>query len=205
MPVEAGAMTTTQLPDLRPDLAAAQQWVATLLRGVAPEQLAAPTPCSEYDVLRLAAHLCAGTDKVAGVAAGLDPRQLPSTTEVDAARLADDFATRATRAQEAWRDDALLARTLTAPFGEAPGALALGAFLMETVAHGWDLAAATGQPAEVDPAVAAAAYAVGQQALGEGFRAPGGPFGPVVEPRPEAGPTERLAAFLGRDPARWVR
>lgn len=70
--------------------------------------------------------------------------------------------------------------------------------LMETLPHGWDLAVATGQHAEADPALVAKAHSVAEQALTDDSRGPGLPFGPQVEPHDEAGPTERFAAFLGR-------
>lgn len=104
-------------------------------------------------------------------------------------------------AQEAlgrWADDDLLTATLTAPWGPAPGGLALGGFIMETVAHGWDLAVATGLDPEADPDLAATALGIGEQALDGVPRGPELPFGEAVEPPPDAGPTTRLAAFLGR-------
>lgn len=185
------------MPDLRPDLHTAHAWVADLLAAVSDDQLTDPTPCTELDVRGLAAHLWAVPEKLGAVAAGADPRTLPFQRPLD-----DDLATgyekRSAAAEAAWSDDALLARTVIAPWGEAPGAAALGGFLMETVTHGWDLAVATGQPAELDPAVVAKARAVGERALSGAFRGPGAPFGHEVEPRPDAGPTEQLAAFLGR-------
>lgn len=101
-------------------------------------------------------------------------------------------------ARKAWSDDDLLTRTVTAPFGEVPGAVGLGGFLMETLAHGRDLAVATGQPCETDPEVVAKAQSVADFALPAEARGPGIPFDAPVEPRTEAGPTERLAAYLGR-------
>ena len=86
---------------------------------------------------------------------------------------------------------------LEAPFGRVPGSVVLGVHLAENLTHGWDLATATGQDPEADPALVAPAYATMQQALPatgrEGF-----PLDAPVEPAADAGPTERLANWSGR-------
>lgn len=192
----------TQIPDFRADLAAAQEWVAGLMAGVRPGQWDAPTPCADYDVRALLEHLSCHPAKIAATADGADPRPLPARTQIDENRPGEDYLKRSTAALARWSDNTLLTRTLIAPWGEAPGGLAVGGYLMETVAHGWDLAVATGQNAEADPALVAKARAIADRALADAFRGPGSPFGSVVEPRAAAGPTERLAAFLGRS---WHR
>lgn len=190
----------TQIPDFRSDLAAAQQWVARLMTAVRPDQWNAPTPCADFDVRALLEHLSCHPAKVAATATGADPRPLPSRREIDMTRPGEDYSKRFTAALGRWADDTLLTRTLIAPWGEAPGGLAVGGYLMETVAHGWDLAVSTGQDAEADPELVARAHAIAERALTDAFRGPESPFGVRVEPRPQAGPTEQLAAFLGR---RW--
>ncbi|NUP26481.1 MAG: TIGR03086 family protein [Nocardia sp.] len=190
----------TQIPDFRSDLAAAQEWVAGLMAAVRPDQWSSPTPCTEFDVRALLEHLSCHPAKLVATATGADPRRLPSRAEIDNDQPGEDYLKRAGAALGHWSDDALLTRTVTAPWGEAPGGLAIGGYLMETVAHGWDLAVATGQPAEADPVLVAKAQAIADRALTDDFRGPESPFGVRVEPRPDAGPTERLAAFLGR---RW--
>ncbi|MGW5387404.1 TIGR03086 family metal-binding protein [Nocardia sp. NPDC003963] len=188
----------TQIPDFRSDLAAAQEWVAGLMTAVRAEQWNEPTPCTEFDVRALLEHLSCHPAKLVATATGADPRPLPSRADIDTARPGEDYLKRSRAALDQWADDALLTRTLTAPWGAAPGGLAVGGYLMETVAHGWDLAVATGQNAEADPALVAAAQAIADRALNDAFRGPESPFGLRVEPRAQAGPTERLAAFLGR-------
>lgn len=188
----------TQIPDFRADLAAAHEWVAGLMDAVRPEQWTAPTPCAEFDVRALLEHLSCHPAKIAATATGGDPRTLPARNVIDENAPGADYLERATAALAEWSDDSLLTRTLTAPFGAAPGGLAVGAYLMETVAHGWDLAVATGQDFEADPALVAKAQAVADRALTDSARGPGAPFGPRIDPPAEAGPTGRLAAFLGR-------
>lgn len=189
----------TQIPDFRADLAAAQEWVAGLLAAVPADRWNAPTPCTEFDVRALLEHLSCHPAKLAATATGADPRVLPSRADIDTERPGEDYLKRSSAALAHWADDALLTRTLIAPWGEAPGGLAVGGYLMETVAHGWDLAVSIGQPAEADPALVAKAQAIADRALSDAFRGPGSPFGVRVEPPAGAGPTERLAAFLGRN------
>ncbi|WFR72435.1 TIGR03086 family metal-binding protein [Prescottella defluvii] len=107
-----------------------------------------------------------------------------------------DRAVEAMRA--VWADDALLDTVVTVPWGRVPGRAAVFAYLNETLVHGWDLAVATGQPAEADPVLAATALAVAERAIPEAPRGGPIPFGPVVKPAEGAGPTERLANWSGR-------
>lgn len=187
-----------QMPDFRPQLDAAQTWVAHLIDGVRPHQLDAPTPCDEYDVSGLLQHIAALPAKVTAVATGDNPRDLPTQVAIDTEGVAAHYLAEAKEAMVRWTDDALLTTTLTAPWGPAPGGIALGGFVMETVTHGWDLAVATGQDPEADPELAATAQAIGEQALADTPRGPDLPFGEEVESPADAGPTTRLAAFLGR-------
>ena len=67
--------------------------------------------------------------------------------------------------------------------------------------HSWDLARATGQPDRLDDEHATELL-VGMQPLDEMLRA-SGQYGPKVEPPADADPTDRLMAFVGRDPG-WT-
>jgi uncharacterized protein (TIGR03086 family) len=69
--------------------------------------------------------------------------------------------------------------------------------------HDWDLARATGQPAELDPALAEHALRWSRGMLRPEFRGPGKAFG-VEVPVPDDAPAyERLAGWFGRDPG-WT-
>lgn len=196
--VSGSIVSMEQTPDFRPDLAAAQSWVAGLINAVDPDQLDSPTPCTDYDVRGLIQHIAALPAKVAAVAAGDNPRTLPSQVAIDGDGVGERYREEGQAALGSWADDALLTTTLTAPWGPAPGGIAVGGFVMETIAHGWDLAVATGQDPEADPALTAKARAIGEKALAGAPRGPGMPFGVPVEAPAGAGPTTELAAFLGR-------
>lgn len=187
-----------EIPDLRPDLDAAHTWVTGLIDDVRPDQLDSPTPCTDYDVRGLVQHIAALPAKLTAIAEGGNPLDLPAQVAIDADGVAARYGAEARAAMDRWSDDALLTQTVTAPWGPTPGGLAVGGFVMETVAHGWDLAIATGQDPEADPRIVATAREVGEQALAGVPRGPDLPFDEEVEAPAGAGPTTRLAAFLGR-------
>lgn len=97
-----------------------------------------------------------------------------------------------------WDDDTRLTASVTVPWGTVPGAEALWGYLNEALVHGYDLATATGQPAEADPEVVRPLLDRIAAILPGGFRGGPVPFAAVVEPAADAGPTERLANWSGR-------
>ena len=80
--------------------------------------------------------------------------------------------------------------------------MAARAAALEFTAHGWDVAAACGRAGSVPGALAADVLSVAGELLDGAPR--GVPFAEPVVPEAGATPVDRLAAFLGRDPARWV-
>lgn len=84
------------------------------------------------------------------------------------------------------------------PFGDMPGPALAGFTTLDIAVHGWDLARATGQPIELDVDLAAHLLGFAGQAIGPAQR--GTLIGPELDPPPDASPTERLVAFLGRRP-----
>lgn len=184
------------LPDHRPDLFQAQDWMHALLAEVRPEHLDLPTPCEDWDVRELVAHLFLVADRITVVGQGGNAMSVTR----DAVEVPDDlaagFGQRVQAAREAWSDDASLTRSVTVPWGEVPGAIALAGYLPELVAHSWDLATATGQPSEADPELAAVAMSAAGRAIPaerDGF-----PFGPVVPSTPDDSPTTRFVHWMGR-------
>jgi uncharacterized protein (TIGR03086 family) len=70
--------------------------------------------------------------------------------------------------------------------------------LLDTATHTWDIATATRQPTQLPTSVAEAALEASRATISPEIRP--GRFGPEVAPSPDAGPTEQLVAFLGRQP-----
>lgn len=70
--------------------------------------------------------------------------------------------------------------------------------VIEMLAHGWDLARATGQSTDLAPDIATATLPAVQQIYGDLPRTAGGSFAPARPVRADANPADRLAAYLGR-------
>ena len=184
--------------DPRDDLRTALDWVGALVAGTRPDQLDAPTPCTQWTVRDLLAHVVAVLDRVRVIGAGADPFSVPSALADSPSDWAAEFRARAAAIWPVW-DDAALTSTVTVPPGvQVPGAAALGQYVTEYLVHGWDLAVATGQGAEAPVEVATRALASAHQHLPAEPRQAPLPFGPVQTPPDDAGPTRRLAAWLGR-------
>jgi hypothetical protein len=82
--------------------------------------------------------------------------------------------------------------------GRGRAELALYLHLGETLVHGWDMARATGQLSPWTAEVVEASFDEFKRWL-PAQRPPGSPFLDAAAVRPNACPTDRLAAYLGRD------
>lgn len=198
-----GTATATG-PDLatdpRPTYFRALAWVSALAARVPADRMADPTPCDDFDVRTLIAHLVTTVRRPAALAAGTDPMIHPPVSDDVLDDPATAYAAESADLRAAWSGpagDALLDRPVRVPWGEVPGRGALWGFLNETLVHGWDLAVATGQDPETDGDLAEVALAVAQATIPAAPRGGPVPFGPVVPSSPGAGPTERLANWSG--------
>src|SRR5439155_21978611 len=97
-------------------------------------------------------------------------------------------------------DPAVLERPFELRYGRIPGADAVAIHVMELVAHGWDLARATGQPLGMAPDIVETALAARLPGDAHG---PGRPLADRVAVAGDAEPLDRPVAGLGRDPA-WA-
>lgn len=199
MSLDATAPTvTTASTDPRLRLAQAQAWVAELLDHIRPDQLGLSTPCDDYDVRALLEHLFAVENRIAVVAETGSVEGTPRSVPLPEGDLGTAFRAAAARVQAAWADDARLASVYALPWGQETGAAAVLGYVGEHVTHGWDLATALGLPSEADAELAEVARRSYDGRVHPEPRGGFVPFGSVVEPDPAAGPTERLANYLGR-------
>jgi uncharacterized protein (TIGR03086 family) len=173
-----------------------------LAAAIGDDDWARPTPCTEWNVREVLAHVVIGNDVYAEILRDEPP---PHMTELrhlhDANRLGAEpvaaFRTSADALLAAFRQPGVLERTFTVPVGPVPGMTALHLRLTETLVHGWDLARATGQrvPFSDDLAQQELAFTRAALAAIPPGRSPFGSPQPVVE---DASPIDQLAATLGR-------
>jgi uncharacterized protein (TIGR03086 family) len=141
-------------------------------------------------VRQLVDHLIGMNRVFAGLLADEPPPRRPAADHIE-----DDpvgaYRDSAARLQAAFEQ-----RTYRGPLGAATGAERLQIRLYDLLVHGWDLAQATGQPAELPDEVAEQSLAFVRTQLTEQARP--GRFGPAQTITEHAPAIERLVAFLGR-------
>lgn len=171
--------------------------VMALVAAVRPEDLALPTPCAGWTVRQLLDHMVWENLMAASIAEDA-PRTDHTADHLGDVHLAA-FADSARAALAAFTGSGMLHRTY-GPY-EAPGAMIVQQVVVELLAHGWDLARATGAPTALAPEVAEESLAAARRIYGAAPRTAGSSFAPERPAPPGASAADRLAAFLGRAPA----
>lgn len=181
------------------DLGPATTTLATLVAAVRDEDLARPTPCTEYSVADLVDHVGGLAVAFTG-AARKEP--VPGTEQGavgDGSRLEPGFRDRIGAdlgaLAAAWRDPAAYDGMTAAGGIDLPGDVAAAVALNEVVVHGWDLAVATGQQYAADPADLARLIEFATTWPAEGSPPA---FGPVVDVHDDAPDLDRLLGLNGR-------
>ncbi|MFG3224305.1 TIGR03086 family metal-binding protein [Kitasatospora sp. NPDC048194] len=189
----------------------AMELAAGVVNGVRPEQLDLPTPCAGWTLRRLLEH-CVGQHRgFAAAARGAGPDLALFADAPVGPDPAEAFRRTGTELTAAFRAAAAADRPLWlpeirdgAPF---PLAQAVGFHLLDTLVHGWDVAAALGAPEELvaavdgDDALVGALLAVTEAVPNTPeARAPGRAFRPGLQPGAADGRFDRALALLGRDP-----
>jgi uncharacterized protein (TIGR03086 family) len=171
-----------------------------ILANVSAEQLDLPTPCASWTVRDVVNHVVGGTTYFAVTA---ETGTAPPLSDADST--GGDFKTEfehgAERAVEAFRAEGAMDKMMKLPFGEFPGSIFVMVAANDTFTHGWDLAKATGQSTNLDPAIATQLLQFAQ-VIPDEFRGPDGqaPFGPKVDVPDSASAADKLAGFMGRHP-----
>jgi uncharacterized protein (TIGR03086 family) len=165
---------------------------------VAPDQLGGGTPCREWAVRDLLEHMIGVVDGLGAAAAGRSPAPFALGSDPAA-----QFSAAAAAALVAWRAPGVLDRVVDSRPGRMPGRMLASINLLDTATHTWDLAVATGQPAELPEAVAEAALEASRAVVSPELRS--GRFAPEEAAPTGASATQELVAFLGRTPAQGPR
>jgi uncharacterized protein (TIGR03086 family) len=209
-------ITVVDGTDPRDVLARAMATAAAAIGAVHPDQMELPTPCHDFDVQGLLAHLVAVLDRIVVIGNRGNVFEVPARSEI----LPDDrwparWDATVHSALDAWADDDLLDAERQLPWTVLPGRDALAIYINELTVHTWDLAHATGQQPDWDDEVLtvslqaihgqlpdasrAAMWAEFASAAPEGVRFDA-PFADAVEVDPDAPVIERLVAWNGRRP-----
>ncbi len=178
------------------DLGPAATEMSRLVRQVRDDQLDAPTPCAEWSLADLLAHVHQFATVFAANARKAPPSPvdgLPADWRADLPLRLDDLV-------QAWQDPAAWQGRVSAGGVEMSGEENAVVAIEELVVHGWDVARASGQafePAEESLARVESFLDIFAAPLASGQ----GPYGPRVETTDEASRFERYLGAAGRDPA----
>ncbi|WP_443062978.1 TIGR03086 family metal-binding protein [Streptomyces sp. NBC_00440] len=186
----------------RPDLEPPARYIAKLADAVSDAQLGGPTPCPDFAVRDLIAHisgLSVAFRDAARKEFGPNTNTAPGTGSHP--ELAADWRSALPLQLEelivAWHSPAAWEGDTKAGGFTLPAPLAARIALNELVVHGWDLARATGQRYAPDPASLGVSYALLAPADSVA-REPA--FGPAVEVPRDAPFLDRVIGLSGRNP-----
>jgi uncharacterized protein (TIGR03086 family) len=188
------------IPDLRgPDAVAVRNSVAIVAQVTAAD-LGRPTPCAAWDLRALLAHMTVQHLGFAAAAEG-NGASLDVWRPVASADPVGDYAKAADRVLRAFEGDVLDRPWELGELGMTiPGRMAISFHFIDYVVHGWDVAAALGQPFELPEDVLLAAVPVADGVpAGERRLAPKASFAPPLESPPVESPP--VESPPGADPA----
>src|SRR5438477_11397311 len=137
-------MTDQPVDHLSRALAATER----LVMAVRDDQWSDPTPCTEWNVGELVAHIVSGNYLFAVRLRGEQP-DAGQRAPASSADLPQAYRDSASTVVEAFRQPGVLERMVRVPFGTVPGKIALHLRITDVLVHGWDLARATGQAPEL--------------------------------------------------------
>ncbi|WP_433478879.1 TIGR03086 family metal-binding protein [Spirillospora sp. CA-142024] len=187
--------------DIRSQMLPAAEAAARIVLEIPETKMDAPTPCPDWDVRALVNHLILWNGRGEAAARRL-PVAGPGEDHDFTAEphWAERFAEQARKTAEAWQDPAAWEgnTSLTGNKEGMPAEFIAGIVFGECVAHGWDLAVATGgEPAFPPPVVQAAWEQIVPTAeMSRRYGALGAEI-PVPEDAPLL---DRVLGMAGRDP-----
>jgi uncharacterized protein (TIGR03086 family) len=184
---------------------AATRGSVAVVAEIAPSDLSLPTPCAQWDLRALLAHMTVQHRGFAAAASGRggDPEiWRPSESDDPVA----DYADAASSVIAAFAAPGVLDRAFVLPeiprAPSFPGRVAVGFHLVDYVVHGWDVARTLGLPYTPPDEVVAAALPVARAVPdGDGRLADGAAFAPGRPVPPGVSALDEILLRLGRDPS----
>ncbi|MDR2986385.1 MAG: TIGR03086 family protein [Nocardiopsaceae bacterium] len=170
--------------------------------------LSRPTPCTEWTLGALLAHMTVQHKGFAAAAAGRGADPEVWKAGAPSPDPAADYAMAAELVIAAFAEPGVMERGFAIPEimpgMEFPAPQAMSFHFIDYVVHGWDVARSLGQVYELDDDLVQAAVPVAEAVPeGEQRLRPGAAFRPALPVPDCAGPMDRILAMLGRDPA-WA-
>jgi uncharacterized protein (TIGR03086 family) len=174
-----------------------------LVAQVKPEQWDDPTPCAEWDVRTLVAHLIVGRYVYRGLLEGVPAAELGLIRGRQSKAIGDDPVAACERAvrsiREAFTEPGALDRTAHHRIGDMTGSELLVQLVADLVVHSWDLATAIGVDPGLDERLVELAYEFYVPRMHKDVMYAYGWFKPSAKPLPEgATPLQRLIQLTGR-------
>ena len=166
---------------------------------VTPELLPRPTPCRGWDLRMLLRHasesLAAIGEGIKTGHVGLDPAAEGAAAAADPARA---FADRAGQLLDAWTSPGHQRQVIEIAGCPLAADVMAAAAALEVAVHGWDISRACGQRQPIPRALATSLLLIAPVLVPRTGRHP--LFAAPVTVSATAGPSDQLAAFLGRTP-----
>lgn len=177
-----------------------------LVARVRPDDLQRPTPCAEWNLADLLAHMTVQYHGFAAAAAG-DGKDFDWTPQPLTPDFADTYAAAANEALKAFDQPGVLERAFVLteiPSADSfPGAQAVSFHFIDALVHGWDVARSIAADYDLPADFAAPALRIALAVPSGPYRErPNASFGPVVESADGASPLDVVLSALGRSP-RW--
>jgi uncharacterized protein (TIGR03086 family) len=169
---------------------------AVVVDNITVDQLGSPTPCRDWDVRAVLGHMLGVISNMGNGASG------QQTTPVADFQLHGDyiaqFHSETTRTSAAWRS-CTQHTIVDVGGGPMPATVALSINLIDTAAHVWDLARATGGHEDLSERTAATILDLARHIVTDEGRASVG-FDPEIAVDANASSTSQFVAYLGRQP-----
>jgi len=166
--------------------------------------LARPTPCADWTLADLLAHMTAQHNGFAAAAVGDGADLVHWQTGAPVADPVGEYAAAAERVMAAFAAAGVPAGEFVlpeiSPKLRFPAVEAIGFHFVDYVVHGWDVARTLGLGYDLEPDVLAAAVPIAQAVPdGDRRRRPGAAFAPRVAAT-SGGVLDQIVALLGRRP-----